>query len=86
MYATAEAWIANCNDECNVCVIDWRPLSGTFIEGEVVDIINSIPDFLKYKLVAMHHTVTTSNSIHRFMEFLINNKMNIEKVSIAGHR
>lgn len=81
----ATAWIEN--TDCNVCVIDWRPLSGSYIDinDEFISLHNAIKNW-NYVKVAMLHTVLTSNSIHRFMEFLKDHGMEIADVSMAGHR
>lgn len=79
----ANDWASNA--DCNVCVVDWRPLSGYSIDG-LKSFFENVENFGKYEEIAVTHTVTTSNSIHRFMEFLMKNEMDIKKVSIAGHR
>lgn len=70
MKKTAKEWVKHAN--CSVCVVDWRKLSGE--------------NAFEYVKVATRNTVLTRNSIHRFMEFLSKNGMDITKVSIAGHR
>lgn len=81
MKKIAEAWIANV--DCNVCIVDWRPLSGD--SGASAD-FSDLSKLVEYEKVASIHTVTTSNTIHRFLEFLGNKGMNIKDVSMAGHR
>lgn len=81
MNETAKAWAKNV--DCNVCVVDWRPLSGKSFD--VKDVLDAITH-LNYVKVAMEYTVLTKNSIHRFMEFLKDQGMKIDQVSIAGHR
>lgn len=85
MYETAEAWVKHAN--CSVCVVDWRELSGSSSnkENDLSDVGELFSNW-KYYEIAMEHTVLTKNSIHKFMEFLKQNGMKIEEVSIAGHR
>lgn len=83
MENTAKAWIANA--DCNVCIINWTPLSGTFTNLKDIGLGDAL-DFMNYKVVAMNYTVITANTIHRFMEFLIKHEMRIKDVSMAGHR
>lgn len=61
---------------CNVCAVDWSALAGKGVLGAT-----------KYATVATKHTKQVANVIHRFMEFLVKERVMItDAVSIAGHR
>lgn len=58
---------------CNVCAVDWSAMAGKSI--------------LDYVEVATKNTKQVANAIVRFTKFLVKEQgLNIEEVSIVGHR
>lgn len=80
----ASAWVKSV--DCNVCVVDWREVSGEFRTDSVGSFFKSIFGFLRYKYVATINTHVMSYAVERFISHLVNHGMNISDVSIAGHR